>query len=88
MALAPRHIHCDEQVSSPNVGRPPPQPSTNERLTSTAARADTCAPVRPASLSGRTGRVSVGRPPAFATQPPPSARWRELQDQAHRWPNL
>jgi hypothetical protein len=77
VALARRRIHWDEQVSSSNVGRPAPQPSANERLTSTAARADTCAPVRPASLSGRTGRVSVGRPPGVAAQPPPSARRRE-----------
>jgi hypothetical protein len=58
-----RRNNYDEERSSASVRRQPPQPSTNERLTSTAARADTREPVRLASLAGRTGRVSGGRPP-------------------------
>jgi hypothetical protein len=63
----------DEELSSANVRRQSPQPSTNERLTSTVARADTREPVRRISLSARTGRVSVGRPPELSPEPPPSA---------------
>jgi hypothetical protein len=54
-----RSNNYDEELSSASVRRQSPQPSANERLASTAARADTREPVRPASLSGRTGRVSI-----------------------------
>jgi|HubBroStandDraft_2_1064218.scaffolds.fasta_scaffold01525_14 hypothetical protein len=63
----------DEERSSASVRRQSPQPSTNERLT-TAARADTREPVRPASLAGRTGRVSVGRPPVVCAPASSDAR--------------
>lgn len=54
--------------SSASVRRQAPQPSTNERLPSTAARAGTREPARPA-LPGRAGGSCARRPHLALVQP-------------------